>query len=90
VRIVVQPDHRVVSDGPYSHIRHPSYTGVMLALIGFALATGDVLSLLVVSVLVPLGLAVRIRAEERQLRQALGAEYERFAESRKRLLPRVW
>jgi len=36
------------------------------------------------------GLAVRIRIEERQLTQALGEEYERFATSRKRLLPWVW
>ncbi len=36
------------------------------------------------------GLAVRIRAQERQLTQALGAEYERFAASRKRLVPGVW
>lgn len=36
------------------------------------------------------GLAVRIRTEERQLTQALGEEYERFATSRKRLLPWVW
>jgi protein-S-isoprenylcysteine O-methyltransferase Ste14 len=37
-----------------------------------------------------LGLAVRIRAGERQLTQALGAEYEQFAAARKRLLPGVW
>ena len=36
------------------------------------------------------GLAVRIRAEERQLTRALGAEYQRFATGRKRLVPRVW
>ena len=36
------------------------------------------------------GLAVRIRTEERQLTQALGEEYERFTTSRKRLLPWVW
>jgi len=35
------------------------------------------------------GLAVRIRAEERQLTQALGAEYEQFAVGRKRLVPGV-
>jgi hypothetical protein len=38
-------------------------------------------------VLTAAGLAVRIRAEERQLIQALGAEYARFAAGRKRLVP---
>jgi protein-S-isoprenylcysteine O-methyltransferase Ste14 len=47
-------------------------------------------SLLAVAVLGGAGLAVRIRAEERQLTQALGGEYERFAAGRKRLVPGVW
>ena len=48
------------------------------------------LSLLAVAVLGGAGLAVRIRAEERQLTRALGAEYEDFAAGRKRLVPGVW
>ena len=86
-RIQVQADHRVVSDGPYRYVRHPSYTGVALALIGFAIASGDVLSLPVVLALGGVGLAVRIRAEEQQLLGALGEQYERYAAPRKRLVP---
>jgi protein-S-isoprenylcysteine O-methyltransferase Ste14 len=61
-----------------------------MVLAGIALASGDVWSLLAVAVLGGAGLSVRIRAEERQLTQALGAEYERFAAGRKRLVPGVW
>jgi protein-S-isoprenylcysteine O-methyltransferase Ste14 len=61
-----------------------------MVLAGIALASGDVWSLLAVTALGGAGLAVRIRAEERQLTQALGAEYERFAAGRKRLVPGVW
>ena len=89
-QIEIQAGHRVVTSGPYRYVRHPSYTGIALALIGFALASGDPLSLVPVVVLGGLGLAVRIRAEERQLTEALGAEYERFAAQRKRLIPGVW
>jgi protein-S-isoprenylcysteine O-methyltransferase Ste14 len=88
--IEVQPGHRVVTGGPYRYVRHPSYSGLALILVGFALATGDVLSLAAVAVLGGTGLVVRIRAEERQLTDALGPEYERFAAHRKRLLPGVW
>lgn len=88
--IKVQPGHRVVTGGPYRYVRHPSYTGIALVLAGIALACDDVWSLLAVAVLGGAGLAVRIRAEERQLNQALGEEYERFAASRKRLVPGVW
>ena len=89
-RIEVQPGHRVVSGGPYRYVRHPSYSGIALVLIGIALATGDVLSVIVVAVLGSIGLTVRIRAEERQLTDALGAQYECFAAKRKRLVPGVW
>lgn len=88
--IRVQPGHRVVTGGPYRYVRHPSYTGLALVLAGIALASGDVWSLLAVAILVGAGLAVRIRAEEGQLTQALGAEYEQFAAARKRLVPGVW
>lgn len=43
-----------------------------------------------VAILGGAGLAVRIRAEERQLTQALGTEYQHFAGGRKRLVPGVW
>jgi protein-S-isoprenylcysteine O-methyltransferase Ste14 len=89
-QIEIQEGHRVITSGPYRYVRHPSYTGLALALTGFALASGSVLSLPAVAVLGGLGLVVRIRAEERQLTEALGAEYERFAAHRKRLIPGVW
>ena len=89
-RIRVQPGHQVVTSGPYRYVRHPSYTGIALVLIGIALACDDVWALPVVVVLGGVGLYVRIRAEERQLTRALGTEYEQFAAGRKRLVPGVW
>lgn len=89
-RIEIQADHRVVADGPYRYVRHPSYSGLALVLVGLALASGSVVSLAPALVLGAAGLVVRIRAEERQLTRALGTEYARFAAGRKRLVPRVW
>jgi protein-S-isoprenylcysteine O-methyltransferase Ste14 len=89
-QIEIQPGHRVVTRGPYRFVRHPSYTGITLAILGFAVGCGDVYCLLATVVLIAIGLAVRIRAEERQLTEALGAEYREFAAHRKRLIPGVW
>ena len=89
-QIQVQSGHRVVTGGPYRYVRHPSYTGIALVLAGIALACDDVWSLAAVAVLGGAGLWVRNRAEERQLTEALGADYERFAAGRKRLVPGVW
>jgi protein-S-isoprenylcysteine O-methyltransferase Ste14 len=89
-QITVQSGHHVVTKGPYRYVRHPSYTGLALILVGIALACDDVWALPVVAVLGGVGLYVRIRAEERQLTEALGDEYEHFAAGRKRLVPGVW
>jgi protein-S-isoprenylcysteine O-methyltransferase Ste14 len=88
--IQVLGDHRVVTDGPYRFVRHPSYTGLLLVMAGFGFASGDILGLVVAWVFIIAGLTVRIRAEERQLTAALGPEYERFAATRKRVVPAVW
>jgi protein-S-isoprenylcysteine O-methyltransferase Ste14 len=80
----------VVTSGPCRHLRHPSYSAVALVLAGIALACDDVWSLVAVEALGGTGLVVRIRAEERQLTRALGAEYEHFAADRKRVVPGVW
>jgi protein-S-isoprenylcysteine O-methyltransferase Ste14 len=82
IQVQVQADHKVVTAGPYRWVRHPSYTGMALAIAGFGLASGDVFSLAAAVVLSGIGLVVRIRVEERQLTRALGAEYEGFAAER--------
>jgi protein-S-isoprenylcysteine O-methyltransferase Ste14 len=89
-QIEIQSGHHVVTGGPYRFVRHPSYTGITLAIVGFAVGCGDVYSLLATVALIAIGLAVRIRAEERQLTEALGGEYQEFAAHRKRLIPGVW
>jgi protein-S-isoprenylcysteine O-methyltransferase Ste14 len=89
-RIEVQADHQLITGGPYRYVRHPSYTGLTLVLGGMALATGDVLSLLATAALTAVGLAIRNHVEERQLSDALGDQYERFAAERQRLVPRIW
>lgn len=58
--------------------------------LGIAMASGSVVGFLVAAVLTVVGLGVRIHAEEKQLTEALGEQYERYAASRKRLIPGVW
>jgi protein-S-isoprenylcysteine O-methyltransferase len=90
VDVAVHADHRLVTRGPYRFVRHPSYTGILLAFIGLALSTGSLLA--VPALLVPtlLAFGVRMRREEAALRSALGVAYERYAATTKRLVPGVY
>lgn len=87
--VAIQPGHRLVTGGVYGVIRHPSYLGLMLGALGWALAfrsvPGVVLALLN---LVPL--IARIRAEERLLADQFGAEYGAYRRRTWRLLPGLY
>jgi protein-S-isoprenylcysteine O-methyltransferase Ste14 len=90
VVVKTSEDQPVVDRGPYRVLRHPSYTGLLLAVGGVGLMLGNWLSLLGGVVLVLLALMYRIRVEERALSEALGTRYRDYAASRARLVPFVW
>jgi protein-S-isoprenylcysteine O-methyltransferase Ste14 len=80
----------VVDRGPYRWVRHPSYAGLLLTLVGLGLTLGSWLSVLALAVLPSAGLVVRIRVEERALLAGLGEPYREYAERRRRLVPGIW
>jgi protein-S-isoprenylcysteine O-methyltransferase len=71
VDVAVHPGHRVIDRGPYRHVRHPSYSGLLLALLGVGLSLGDGAALLVLLGPCLAGLWWRISEEEKALRKAL-------------------
>ena len=88
--IEVRGDHRVVTTGPYRWLRHPSYTGVLLALLGFSLGQSNWLSLAAGIALPTAGYIWRITSEEAVLTAVLAADYTSYAARRKRLIPGVY
>ena len=89
VDVATHDDHALVDTGPFRLVRHPSYTGLLLAFIGFGLSLGNALSLLVLMVPIVAALWYRMRVEEDALRQALGAAYDGYCARTKRLIPGV-
>jgi len=89
-QVAIQTGHRVVRSGPYRYVRHPSYTGGFVALIGLGIALDDWLSILVLILLPLVGLVIRIRHEEEVLTAAFGDEYLSYAARTPRLVPHIW
>ncbi len=83
-------DQPIVDRGPYRVLRHPSYTGLLLAFAGFGLMLGNWVSAVGAVGLILIGLIYRIRVEERALSAAFGDRYREFAASRARLIPYIW
>ncbi len=87
--VAIQQGHTLQTRGIYRLIRHPSYLGMLINMIGWGLAfrawSGIGIALLL---LVPL--LGRIRAEERLLRSHFGAEYDMYCKRTWRLLPGIF
>ncbi|MGA9796711.1 MAG: isoprenylcysteine carboxylmethyltransferase family protein [Rhizomicrobium sp.] len=85
--ITAKADHRVVDTGPYSIVRHPIYTGILLAILATMAAKGTVLAVAGALVII-LGLWMKARLEEGFLREQLGAEaYDAYRRRVPMLLP---
>ena len=88
--VMVSSDQPVITTGPYRLLRHPSYTGILLACIGVGLTSANWAGLAVM-VLLPLAVILwRIHIEEDALLATLGDRYRAFAAHHKRLVPLVW
>lgn len=85
--IGIRPEHQVVEEGPYRLIRHPSYTGYALVLLGIGTAYASGLCLLLLLPNTLIFFTLRIRAEERMLLRHFGAKYEDYMKRTKRLIP---
>ena len=83
-------DQQVIADGPYRVLRHPSYSGMLLAVTGFGLFIGNWVSVIALVACVAVGLVHRIHVEEQALLLDLGDRDRDYARSRKRLVPFVW
>ena len=89
VRIQEDRGHSVVSSGPYAFVRHPGYSGVLLAHLAMPFALGSIWALLP-SVLATLFFIARTSREDRTLEERLVGYREYQARVRWRLLPGVW
>lgn len=88
--INIQPGHEIVRRGLYKRLRHPSYTGALLAHFGFGLAFANWATLAATFLPMLAAVLYRIRVEEDALRRKFGAEYELYTASTKRLLPGIY
>jgi protein-S-isoprenylcysteine O-methyltransferase Ste14 len=88
VSVVVKEDHTLVRSGPYARVRHPIYTGMLLALVGTVVAIGEWRGLVALG-LALLAFAWKSRAEEERMRETF-PEYEQYRRETASLIPFVY
>jgi protein-S-isoprenylcysteine O-methyltransferase len=90
VDVTIEKDHQVVERGPFRMVRHPSYTGVLLAFVGLALTLDNWAALLVILLPISAAFIHRMNVEENALSDALGSQYTDYMRRTKRLVPFVY
>ncbi|HEY1676107.1 MAG TPA: isoprenylcysteine carboxylmethyltransferase family protein [Candidatus Sulfotelmatobacter sp.] len=83
-------DHELITDGPYAHIRNPIYTGMYGMLIATGLATERWIALVAAIVIFAIGLVIRVRVEEKLLRDQFGAEFDEYAKRVPAVIPGIY
>jgi len=87
-KVIVQTEHQLIRSGPYSWMRHPLYSGVLLAVLGTALVLGEVRGLLAFAVLL-VNYMIKAKREERILAERFGPEFKVHMRQTGFLLPRL-
>jgi len=87
-RVTIKEQHELIQSGPYAVVRHPIYSGFLLALLGTALVHGELRGLFGFA-LAALGWVLKLRTEEAFLSQQFGDAYLDYKQRVKALAPFV-
>jgi protein-S-isoprenylcysteine O-methyltransferase Ste14 len=85
--VTLKEDHALIRTGPYNHVRHPIYSGILLALLGTAMVIGEWRGLLAFA-LGFTAFAYKSKVEEGRLRETF-PEYDQYCHETTALIPWV-
>jgi protein-S-isoprenylcysteine O-methyltransferase Ste14 len=87
-KVILQTEHRLIRSGPYACMRHPLYSGVLLAVLGTALVLGEWRGLLSFTILL-VNYVIKAKREERILAERFGEDFADHMSRTGFLLPRL-
>lgn len=82
-------DHELVRHGPYARVRHPIYLGMLLFLLGLAVALGHLVQLVIAVPVFLAGTVIRTRIEDRLLEDRFGDAFRDYARITPALIPKL-
>jgi protein-S-isoprenylcysteine O-methyltransferase Ste14 len=86
--VTLKEGHELIRTGPYRNIRHPIYTGILLALLGTAVAVGEIRALIAVAIAYT-SFYTKARREESLLAREFGDRFTEHQRQTGMFLPRL-
>lgn len=86
----VVEEHKLATSGPYAYVRHPIYTGMLGMLVATGLALSHWIALLAALVIFFIGTTIRMRSEEKLLREAFGQQFEDYSNRVRAFVPGLY
>ena len=83
-------EQQLIQDGVYKRLRNPSYTGMLLFIVGIAISLRSAISAILSLIIFTSCISIRIRVEEKALREKFGSEFEEYCARTWRLIPFLW
>jgi protein-S-isoprenylcysteine O-methyltransferase Ste14 len=84
--VTVKEGHELIRSGPYAYVRHPIYTGLLVALLGSAVACGELRALIGLGIVAG-AFILKLRIEERFMRELFPQQYQRYRAEVPALIP---
>jgi protein-S-isoprenylcysteine O-methyltransferase Ste14 len=84
--VTVKENHVLIRTGPYRFVRHPIYTGLLVAILGSGVARAELRAVWALA-LCAIAFTIKLRLEERWMRQVFGEEYVRYSAQVPALVP---
>jgi protein-S-isoprenylcysteine O-methyltransferase Ste14 len=85
--LITQAHQTLVESGPYRWLRHPGYLGVLMFWLGAGVASGNIIALVIIALMLLPAYIYRIHSEEAMLRERFGVSFDQYAQKRWRVIP---
>lgn len=90
VSVEIKTGHEIIRKGPYQYVRHPSYSGSILSLIGMQIGLRSLIGFIISLALAILAYSYRIHVEEATMAGNFGTEYQNYKKATKRIIPFIF
>lgn len=88
--VTLTDDHKFISSGPYKLVRHPSYLGAFMAIVGCPVFLNASWATLFAFIFMTIAYVIRITVEEKMLTSYFGISYEKYKRKTKMIIPFIW